>query len=229
MSRSHKAGSHKEAALSRWSRLKLESTGVATEPEESAEQTAESVTGDAEKVDVRRREDEALIELPPIDELGPESDFQGFMDSRVDDNLRRAALKKLFSDPHFNVTDGLDVYAEDYTKLESMTPAMVAGLKHARGLLFGDVDGDDRADSTQAASDLASTAVDEASPEATLAAHAENPLRESVDPGSHKENDGHSQNGNSENGDAKYIDAKYCEAKTGGNAIQSPGERRTKV
>jgi len=222
MPRSHKAGSHKEAALSRWSRLKLESTGTATEPEESAEQTAESqesVTGDAGKVDVRRRGDEALIELPPIDELGPNSDFQGFMDPRVDDSLRRAALKKLFSDPLFNVTDGLDVYAEDYTKLESMTPAMVAGLKHARGLLFGDVDGDDQADSTQAASDLAGTAVDKASQEATLAAHAENPQRESFDPGSHEENDGNSQNG----------DAKYSDAKTGGNAIQSPGERKTKV
>ena len=137
--------SHKEGALLRWSRRKLASTGVATEPEESAEQTTvnqESVTGDPREVDESRRGDEALVELPPIDELGPDSDFQGFMDPQVDDSLRRAALKKLFRDPHFNVTDGLDVYAEDYTKLESMTPAMVAGLKHAQRLLFGAVDGD---------------------------------------------------------------------------------------
>jgi hypothetical protein len=214
--------SHKEGALSRWSRLKLESTGVATEAEESAEQTAvsqENGTGDAGKVDARRRRDEALIELPPIDELGPDSDFEGFMDPRVDDSLRRAALKKLFSDPLFNVTDGLDVYAEDYTKLESMTPAMVAGLKHARGLLFGDAEGDEQTDSTHAANNLAGTAVDEASKEATRVAHAENPQRESCEPGRHKENDG-----NSEYGDAKHSDAKY-----GGNAIESPGERQTKV
>jgi hypothetical protein len=227
MPRSQKAGSRKEAALSRWSRLKLESTGVATELEESAEQTAEgqeSVTDETGKVEARRHGDEALFELPSIDELGPESDFQGFMDPRVDDTLRRAALKKLFSDPLFNVTDGLDVYAEDYTKLESMTPAMVAGLKHARGVLFGDVDSDGQTGSTQAARDLAGTAVDDATQETTLAAHVENPQRESFDPGSHEENDG-----NSESGDAEDCEAKTGDAKTDGSAIQSSSELRTKV
>ena len=173
--------SHKEGVLSRWSRRKLESTGVATEPEESAEQTAvsqESVTGDPREVDTRRRTDEALIELPPIDELGPDSDFQGFMDPQVDDSLRRAALKKLFRDPHFNVTDGLDVYAEDYTKLESMTPAMIAGLKHARGLLFGDVDGDKQAETARQKNTLDGPQDDEATREATLSAYKEDRERE---------------------------------------------------
>ena len=222
MPRSQKTGSRKEAALSRWSRLKLESTGIATELEESAEQTAggqESVTDETGRTDARRHGDEALIELPSIDELGPESDFQGFMDPRVDDTLRRTALKKLFSDPLFNVTDGLDVYAEDYTKLESMTPAMVAGLKHARGLLFDDVDSDDQTDPTQAASDLAGTDVNDASQEATLAVHAENSQQESFDPGSRMDNDGNSESGNAED----------CDTETGGSAIQSSGERRTKV
>ena len=172
---------HKEGALSRWSRRKLESTGVATEPEESAEQTAvsqESVTGDPREVDTRRRTDEALIELPPIDELGPDSDFQGFMDPQVDDSLRRAALKKLFRDPHFNVTDGLDVYAEDYTKLESMTPAMIAGLKHARGLLFGDVDGNKQTETARQKNSLDGPQDDEATREATLSAYKEDRERE---------------------------------------------------
>ncbi len=205
--------SHKEGALSRWSRRKLESTGVATEPEESAEQTAvnqESVSGDPREAEPRRRTDEALIELPPIDELGPDSDFQGFMDPQVDDSLRRAALKKLFRDPHFNVTDGLDVYAEDYTKLESMTPAMVAGLKHARGLLFGDVDGDKQADTTRAADSLAGTGTDEASKAATLVANEEED-REPGDsePGSSNEDDG--------------------DFEGGVRAIPSPGEGKVKV
>ena len=54
----------------------------------------------------------------------------------------------MFGDPHFNVTDGLDVYAEDYTKLESMTPAMVAGLKHTKRLLFGDSEEKQSAETT---------------------------------------------------------------------------------
>ncbi len=76
--------------------------------------------------------------LPPLDELDPESDFAAFMDPRVDDQVRRAALKTLFRDPDFNVADGLDVYAEDYTKLEKLTPAMVAALRYAQRALFGE-------------------------------------------------------------------------------------------
>ncbi len=80
---------------------------------------------------------QALPVLPPLDELDPESDFVAFMDPRVDDQVRRAALKTLFRDPDFNVADGLDVYAEDYTKLEKLTPAMVAALRYAQRTLFG--------------------------------------------------------------------------------------------
>ncbi|UCH49152.1 MAG: DUF3306 domain-containing protein [Betaproteobacteria bacterium] len=79
-------------------------------------------------------------DLPSIDELAPDSDFAAFMDPRVDDDVRRAALKTLFRDPDFNVTDGLDVYAEDYTKLEKLTPAMVAALRFAKRTLFGKAD-----------------------------------------------------------------------------------------
>lgn len=145
---------NKERMLSRWSRLKRESASAANEAEASPDQLAVEAENELEQageVDRPARKEEPITELPSLDELGPESDFQGFMKPDVDDGLRRAALKKLFSDPHFNVTDGLDVYAEDYTKLESMTPAMVAGLKHAQRLLFGDADGDKRTDAASAA------------------------------------------------------------------------------
>jgi hypothetical protein len=46
-------------------------------------------------------------------------------------------LKTLFRSPGFNVTDGLDEYAGDYTKLETLTPAMVAALRHTQRTLFG--------------------------------------------------------------------------------------------
>ncbi len=78
-----------------------------------------------------------LPDLPPIDGLTFESDFKAFMHARVDERLRRMALKKLFSDPCFNVMDGLDVYIDDYTKEEPIPPAMLARLQHARTTLFG--------------------------------------------------------------------------------------------
>jgi len=76
-------------------------------------------------------------DLPPIDGLSFDSDFKAFMHARVDERLRRMALKKLFSDPRFNVMDGLDVYIDDYTKEEPIPSAMLTELQHARSTLFG--------------------------------------------------------------------------------------------
>ncbi|HSH08559.1 MAG TPA: DUF3306 domain-containing protein [Burkholderiales bacterium] len=76
-------------------------------------------------------------ELPPIGSLTPESDFSAFMHKQVDEKLRRAALSKLFSDPAFNVVDGLDDYAEDFTQLETLAEGAAAGLKHAKRTLLG--------------------------------------------------------------------------------------------
>lgn len=73
--------------------------------------------------------------LPPIEELTAESDFSGFMHPKVDPALRRAALQKLFSDPHFNVMDGLDTYIDDYSQPNPLPPAMLAGLRQAQNIL----------------------------------------------------------------------------------------------
>jgi hypothetical protein len=108
----------KENPLSRWSRLKRASARAGETPKPAAP-AAEA----------------PLPELPPLDQLSGDSDFSAFMDKRVDERLRRLALKKLFGDPRFNVTDGLDVYAEDYSKLADLPPEVVATLEHARRTL----------------------------------------------------------------------------------------------
>lgn len=59
------------------------------------------------------------------------------MRGKVDEGIKRAALKKLFSDPRFNVMDGLDVYIDDYSKEDPIPPGMLAQLQHARTALFG--------------------------------------------------------------------------------------------
>jgi hypothetical protein len=59
------------------------------------------------------------------------------MHAKVEEGVKRAALKKLFADPRFNVIDYMDVYIDDYTNLESIPPEMLATLKHARTTLFG--------------------------------------------------------------------------------------------
>jgi len=75
-------------------------------------------------------------QLPPLDSLTFESDFKAFMHSKVEEGVKRAALKKLFSDPRFNVMDGLDTYIDDYTKAEPVTEELLARLEHARQTLM---------------------------------------------------------------------------------------------
>jgi hypothetical protein len=108
----------KENRLARWSRLKRESARAAEAPKPAP-----------------RAPEAPLPELPPLDKLSPDSDFSAFMDRRVDDGLRRLALKKLFGDPRLNAADGLDVFSEDYSKLEDLPQEMVAKLEHMRRTL----------------------------------------------------------------------------------------------
>ena len=106
----------KEKFLSRWSRLKRESKELPQRNEEKEETLAPV--------------------LPPVEKLTPESDFTGFMHPKVEDALRRAALKKLFSDPHFNVPDPYEPFSGDWTGGEPISEEMLATLNQARTLLF---------------------------------------------------------------------------------------------
>jgi hypothetical protein len=49
--------------------------------------------------------------------------------------VRRAALKKLFSDPHFSVIDGMDIYMDDYSISDELPAVMAAGLKQTQNIL----------------------------------------------------------------------------------------------
>jgi Protein of unknown function (DUF3306) len=100
------------------------------------------------------------VPLPTIDSLdGVRSDYQAFFQHPVSDDLRRAALKKLFADPHFNQMDMLDVYVDDYTQFEPLPAAMRLRLPSARDFLL---------DSERAALDAAE-ATSGAAPQAVLA------------------------------------------------------------
>jgi Protein of unknown function (DUF3306) len=109
------ADEKKEAFLGRWSRLKKE-----------------------ERKDLPAKDEKPAPELPPVDKLTPESDFSGFMHPKVEDALRRAALKKLFSDPHFNIPDPYEAYSGDWTGGEPIPQEMLATLNQAQQLLFSD-------------------------------------------------------------------------------------------
>jgi hypothetical protein len=72
--------------------------------------------------------------LPPVESLTPESDFAPFMGSGVDAGVKRQALKALFSDPRFNVMDGLDVYIDDYSKPDPLPEGWLEKLNQVARL-----------------------------------------------------------------------------------------------
>jgi len=81
-----------------------------------------------------------------IDGLSFDSDFKAFMHSKVEDAVKRAALKKLFSDPRFNVMDGLDTYIDDYTKAEPISEELLARIEQVREQLLAPPVPDDEAE-----------------------------------------------------------------------------------
>jgi hypothetical protein len=109
-----------EEFLSRWSRRKQQAR------EQPVEQTPVAVTP---------ANQETLPVLPPLEGLNMDSDFRGFLNPKVDESLRRAALNKLFHEPHFNVMDGLDTYIDDYSISDPIPEAMLKTMKQAQDII----------------------------------------------------------------------------------------------
>ena len=87
----------------------------------------------------------ALVEQAPppsmqdVDVLTPQSDFKPFVARNVAPEVRNAAMKKLFTDPHFNVMDRLDIYIDDYSLPDPLPESMLRQMASAKFLnLFED-------------------------------------------------------------------------------------------
>jgi len=76
--------------------------------------------------------------LDDVRALTPDSDFAPFVARRVAPDVKNAALKKLFADPHYNVMDGLDTYIDDYSNMEPLPAPMLRRLASARALAMFD-------------------------------------------------------------------------------------------
>ncbi len=72
--------------------------------------------------------------LKEVELLTPASDFSPFMARDVAPDVRNAAMKKLFTDPHYNVMDQLDIYIDDYAKPDPIPQAMLRRMVGAQFL-----------------------------------------------------------------------------------------------
>ena len=72
--------------------------------------------------------------------LTRDSDYSRFTRAGVDEGVKRAAMKKLFADPHFNLMDGLDTYIGDYGKPDPIPLAMLHKMNQSKFLRLFDED-----------------------------------------------------------------------------------------
>lgn len=111
--------------LSRWSRRKAQARagGVAPETAPAPPAVAEPAAAPAPP----------LPTLADVAALGPDADYSRFVLPGVSEDVKRAAVKKLFlSDPRFNVMDGLDVYIDDYGQPDPIPEAMLRRMTQSR-------------------------------------------------------------------------------------------------
>ncbi len=90
---------------------------------------------------------EKLLSLDDVKALTQDSDFKPFMARNVGADVRNAAMKKLFTDPHYNVMDGLDIYISDYSIADPIPESMLRQMVGAKLLkIFDEVDDDEEDD-----------------------------------------------------------------------------------
>ena len=188
--------------LSRWSRRKVQAKQNDAAADEPA-QPVPAVVSPAPDMPIGRAQPDAAEQppLPTLDDvaaLGRDSDFTRFVTPEVSGEVRNAALKKLFSDPHFNVMDGLDTYIDDYSKPDPLPAAMLKKMAQAAylGLVEPEahpqVNPDDKQNPPECAADNVSAAISPAANPATdpdaaaMKVHDEDPdlrLQSHHDPG----------------------------------------------
>ena len=96
--------------------------------------------------------------MPPIDSLDGDSDFSVFMSPGVSEELRTEALQKLFHQPEFNVTDGLNDYDEDYTSFAGLGTLVTREMKRMlKRELERELEAEDAAPETEAPVEPAET------------------------------------------------------------------------
>jgi hypothetical protein len=100
---------------------------VAPKSDEQLEQPANIATSD-EKPEI------PLPTMADVHELTAESDFSPFVGKNVTAEVRNSAMKKLFTDPHYNVMDRLDIYIDDYSQPDPIPESMLRQMVSAKFL-----------------------------------------------------------------------------------------------
>jgi hypothetical protein len=127
-----------DAFLSRWARRKrmARSGGDpdAAQSESSAPQAALARSApDAAETPSEADADEAQEltdeDMPPLETIDENTDMRGFFSSKVSQQVKKAALRKFFHSPAFNIVDGLDDYDDDFTSFPALGDIITSDMR----------------------------------------------------------------------------------------------------
>ena len=135
--------------LGRWSQRKqalregrVVDEPVAPKPAGHAEPAAPAVSACAPPAPENKPPEAAAKAPAPtladVQALQADSSFAPFVARDVAPEVRNAAMKKLFSDPHYNVMDGLDIYIDDYSLPSPLPASMLRQMASAKFLKLFD-------------------------------------------------------------------------------------------
>lgn len=134
-----------DSFFSRWSRRKVQERAGVAVPAEAPVTVARPPAAPPVDASVAPAPPAVAPESAPppptledTQALTPASDFSRFVAKGVSPEVRNAAVKKLFADPHFNVMDGLDIYIDDYSKPSPLSAADMAQMVSAQFLKLVD-------------------------------------------------------------------------------------------
>ena len=133
----------KEGFLGRWSQRKqdiragkpLAEPEITTKPVALADKASDpSSAQTSETTAVAEKPEAPLPTMADVHELTAESDFSPFLAKNVSPEVRNSAMKKLFTDPHYNVMDRLDIYIDDYSQPDPIPESMLRQMVSAKFL-----------------------------------------------------------------------------------------------
>jgi hypothetical protein len=124
------------SAYGRWSRRKARARAVPApaapraQPPASDAVPAAAADGAGHAPDAPPERALTDADMPALEALGEDDDYSGFLSPGVSESLRLKALRKLFISAKFNVTDGLDDYAGDFTQFEPLGDIVTSDMRH---------------------------------------------------------------------------------------------------
>ncbi len=109
---------HPQSLLQRWSQRKHQQSNKSASVGPRNESTP--INTEAPSNIVKQQD------LPAVESLDENSEVSMFFSDRVSETLKRQALRRLFHMDKFNVCDGLDDYADDYTVFQPLGEIVTA-------------------------------------------------------------------------------------------------------